>query len=228
MKTFLKRSFLMILVSAFALPAYANDTELKIEDKEPPAELSDDVKGGLEHKSYQLSNGDGLFFEIWLTKEVIVGEEKDTPKETLDTVESISLLGAMIVHEGGRFDFRDDEMDPGLYVLRLSLQPQDGNHMGTAPFDTFAILVPHEMDHMVLEMMDHDEMVDIASEPTAAEHPPILGIQPMESAEGEFPALAENEEEEEWFFLNLQLPGKQGDKEVKIPIHLIIEGIGDI
>jgi hypothetical protein len=212
---------------ASGISAYANDFELKIEEKAPPEELSDVVKSDIEHKSYQLSDGDGLFFEIWLTKEIKVGEEKDTHKNTLDTVDSISLLGAMVVHREERYDFREDPIDPGLYVLRLSLQPQDGNHMGTAPFDTFAILIPHEMDKMVLEFMDHDEMVDIASEPTAAEHPPILSLQPMESAEGEFPSLAEHDEEE-WFLLNLQLPGKVGDKEVKIPVHLIFEGIGDL
>jgi hypothetical protein len=217
----------IVIACTLALPAFANDFALKIEEKAPPEELADVVKDGLEHKSYQLSDGDGMFFEIWLAKEIKVGEEKETIKKTLDTVDSISLLGAMIVHKEERYDFREDPMDLGLYVLRLSLQPQDGNHMGTAPFDTFAILIPHEMDKMVLELMDHDEMVDIASEPTAAEHPPILSMQPMDSNEGEFPRLGEHDEEE-WFFMCLQLPGKAGDKEVKIPVHLIFEGIGDL
>ena len=38
----------------------------------------------------------------------------------------------------------------------------------------------------------------------------------------------DEDEEEEWYFMCLELPGKVGDKEVKIPVHLIFEGIGDL
>ena len=219
--------FCLILACFLVVPAQANDFSLVVEDKAPPEELSDGIKSALEHKSYQLSNEDGMFFEIWLAKEIPVEAEKETNKKTLEEIETITLLGAIIVHKEERYDFREDPIDLGLYVLRLSLQPQDGNHMGTAPFDTFAILIRNELDAEVLELMDHDDMVDLASEDTVAEHPPILGLHAMESDEGEFPRLAESDEEE-WFFLCLQFPGKVGDKNIKVPVHLIFEGIGEL
>ena len=99
--------------------------------------------------------------------------------------------------------------------------------MGTSPFDSFAILVPYEKDADVLEFMDPEEMVDIASEDTPAEHPPILSLQPTDHAEGDFPRM-EEEEEEEWHFLSIKIPAIAGDEKTELPLNLVVVGIGEL
>jgi hypothetical protein len=149
-------------------------------------------------------------------------------RDMLENMEEIALLGVIVVHDNEeRFDFREDPIDPGIYMMRMSLQPQDGNHMGTSPFDTFALLVPQDRDEEVVETDDPEEMVDIASEHTIAEHPPILSLQPLEDAEGEFPRLT-HDEEEDWYFLTIELPATADGEPAKLTLNLVFEGIGDL
>lgn len=203
-----------------------NGFSLKVVDKAAPAELSKDIAGKLAPKAYQLSDGDGLFFEFWFVSELPMKAKAVASKEALDNIEEITLLGAAVVHQEERFDFRDDPIDPGLFTVRLALQPQDGNHMGTAPFDTFALLLPHDKDAEVRQYPDHETLVDLASEETVAEHPPVLSLQPLDSAEGEFPRLAEGGDE--WHFLCLKLPAKAGDDTFDVVMQLVFEGTGEL
>ena len=147
-------------------------------------------------------------------------------KKALAGISGITLLGAAKVHAKKRYDFRDDPIDPGVYTLRMGLQPKDGNHIGTAPFDTFAMLVPHERDAKLGGIPDHDALVELSMEGTAGQHPSILSLQPMKKAEGEFPSLTEGGHD--WKFLNIKLPIKVGDKTESIAVQLVYEGAGDL
>ncbi len=218
---------LAAIVSISGASVAENNFALNVEDKDPPEAISADVREKIVPKVYQVSGADGLFFELWFVPELTVSAIADSTKETLDNVEEISLIGAMIVHQEDHHDFRDDPIDPGTYVLRMSLQPQDGNHMGTSPFDTFAILIPYDKDDELKEYADSEFMVELASEDTIAEHPPILALQPMDGVEGEFPRLHVNGEEE-WHSFCMKFPAKAGDKSTVLPLFVVFEGIGDI
>lgn len=191
--------------------------------------MTADIKAKIAAVSHQISDDKGLFFEFWFVKDLPLRGFADTTKKTMDKIEEISLLGAAIVYENKAdyTDFREDPLDPGLYVMRLSLQPQDGNHLGTSPFDTFAILVPYQKDAEVLEFMDPEIMVEIASEDTPAEHPAVLSLQPLEKAEGTFPRL-DHSDEEAWHFLLLKLSGKVGEEKRDMAVKLVFEGIGEL
>lgn len=220
-------AFLTLLGGA-TLAAAENGISLKIVDKDPPAELDETVRKQIAPKAYQLDNGGGTFYEFWFVPTLSVSAIADDTRDTLLSVEEVSLLGALVVHEEEHYDFRDDPVDPGTYVLRMALQPKDGNHMGTAPYDTFAILMPYEKDAEVRDFPDHDTMVDLASEDTVAVHPPILSLQPLEDASGEFPRLHWNEEEE-WHFMYLQFPVETPDgKTGELPVGLVFQGMGDL
>lgn len=227
-----KLSILLSLALA-ATPLYAGmasaggEYVLRVEEKPPPDEIAAELREQIVPKAYQLSDADGLFFELWFVEELAVSKIGDTPKDTLKQGTEIALLGAAVVHAEDHNDFRDDPIDPGIYVLRMSLQPQDGNHMGTSPFDTFAILMPYDKDGELAEFADHEFMVELASEDTIAEHPPILALQPMPNADGEFPRLDENEEEA-WHYLSLKFTAKSETGNAPLPVYLVFEGIGDI
>ncbi len=221
----------MALIAALggaALAAAENGVALNVVDKEAPAELDEAVREQIAPKAYQLSDGQGVFYEFWFVPSLTVSAIADDTRDTLLNAEEVSLLGALVVHEEEHYDFRDDPIDPGTYVMRYALQPKDGNHMGTAPFDTFALLLPHDKDAEVREFPDHDTMVDLASEDTVALHPPILSLQPLEEPGGEFPRLHWNEEEE-WHFIYLSFPVETPEgKTAKLPLGLVFEGMGEI
>jgi hypothetical protein len=219
---------LALAVLAFAAgTARADDLTLSVADKEPPAELAADVRAQLAPKAYTVTTGDGVAFEFWLVPGIQSKSIGATAKETLLAAEPVSVLGAVIASDTEQHDFRDDPIDAGLYVMRLALQPKDGNHMGTAPFDTFAILLPNDRDAQLKGGKDHEAMVKLAQEGTIAKHPPILSLQPIEKAEGEFPRIETNTEHE-WDFVYLKLPVEAAGAKGEIVLGLVVRGIGEL
>ncbi len=228
MKMRIASALVLALLCALARPARAEDgVKLTVADKAPPAELAAELRAQLAPKAYQITDADGTAFEFWLVPGVKAKAIGATAKETLNSAEPTSLLGAVVVSDTEQHDFRDDPMDAGLYVMRLALQPKDGNHMGTAPFDTFAILLPHERDAQLKDAHDHETMVKLAQEGTVAKHPPILSLQPIEKAEGAFPRI-EVDAEKEWEFLYLKLPVEAAGAKTEIVVGLVVRGIGEL
>lgn len=221
------RKVLLACVAALVLQAavLADATfTLTVEEKPAPESIDAEVREQLEPKSYTLSDADGPFFEFWFAKHLQLKKKPASSDEALTSIPEISLLGAMVVHEADHEDFREDPIDPGTYVMRLGLQPQDGNHMGTSPTDTFAVLVPVDRDAEVREYPTHDDMVDIAMEDTAAVHPPILSLQPIDDADVEFPSLGVTGDD--WQVVRLKLPAKAGEETVDVTMQMVFEGIG--
>ena len=234
MKSFINLGPALALMLAF-LPAVGvageeGQFKLEIADKEPPAELADAVKEQLASKSYTISDADGIIYEFWFAKEIPL-KSKDEPRNILNNIPEISLVGAVNIPEGSSAsDFREDKIDPGLKTLRLAMQPQDGNHMGTAPLNTFAIVIPHERDAEFDHIPDHDTMVEMSAEDTVAGHPPILFMEPAEETDKEFPCLVVGGEgNREWQMLALEIPAKLPDGEtMPLRFHLVFRGVGDL
>ncbi len=204
---------------------------LEVEEKPAPEEIAEKIRERLAGKSHLISDSDGPIVELWFVTEITLKAKAETAKETLANVEPITLLGAAVIHREGYNDFHNDPFDPGTYTLRLGIQPKDGDHMGTAPFDTFIIFLPHGREGDLHEYgePDHELLVELSSEDTITEHPPIFSLQPLEKAEGEFPRLATGGERGRvWELLYLQLPGKTGGEDVPITVQLVFNGVGDL
>lgn len=198
---------------------------LTVVEKAPPEEVATDLRALLAHKSYAISEDGGApFYEFWFVKEIEVRDQSPNSLNPLEVIHELTFMGVLVVHKERR-DFRDDPVAPGTYTLRMGLQPQDGNHMGTAPYNTFLVLIPHAKDAEIATFRDHDHMIDTSSEGTAAKHPPILSLQPVAS-EGELPRLAEGGDD--WHFLVLKLNAKAGDKTAELPIQVVFEGMGEL
>lgn len=217
---------LLILISTATL-AGAEELSLKITEKDPPEELAAPIRNELSNTVIELHNDAGPVFEIWLRKQLPASKKAEGGESALTAIEPITLIGAIHLHEE-RYDFRDDPVDPGVYTMRMAIQPQDGNHLGTAPNDYFAILLRADLDQELDAFPDHDEMVEIASEDTIAEHPPIFNLQPTESTEGEFPRLEEGDEESESKLVYLKFPAKAGQESFTLTIGLAYSGTGDV
>jgi hypothetical protein len=216
-----------LLIAFAAVGSASAEVKLTVADKQPPAELPADVKGQLAPKSYTIADDKGTVYEFWFVPGLKGKTVGATMKETLLGVEEVGLLGAVVVSDAEPHDFRDDPIDKGLFVLRMALQPKDGNHLGTAPYDTFAIMVPAEKDGRIKDAHNHDGMVEVAKEGTIAKHPPILSLQPIEGATGDFPRIEENTEHE-WQFLYLKLPLDVAGKKADLVVGLVVEGHGEI
>ena len=162
------RSLLLLLATTVAVSAA--DLKLKTTDAPPPRELNASIQQLLQPKAVQLVDGDQPVFQFWLVK--------DLPgAKALDALKPATLLGAVAVSKAQR-DYRDDELAAGVYTMRLALQPQDGNHLGSADFVTFAVLTPAKIDTKPDSITDYKSLVKASSKETTTDHPVILSLRP--------------------------------------------------
>lgn len=222
---FLVTTLLASVAIASGGVAEAGDT-LEVAKSVPPEEIAADIREKLEPTVYRIANEEGMIFEFWLVSTLELEAMPEQGRKALDGISGITLLGAAKVHAKERYDFRDDPIDPGVYTIRMGIQPNDGNHIGTAPYDTFAMLVPHKRDATLDGIADHDALVELSMEGTVGQHPSVFSLQPMKLAEGEFPRLTEGGDD--WKFLCIKLPIKAGDKTGALALQLVYEGAGDL
>jgi hypothetical protein len=143
--------------------------------------------------------------------------------KALDAVKPATLLGAVSLPKARR-DYRDDELPAGTFTMRFALQPQDGNHLGTADYTYFAVLVPAKLDTKPDGITDYKTLVKTSSKATSTEHPVILSLRPARSEEGDFPA--QNDPAPEHKSVRVKLPATVtgGSEKTSLVFEVVYEG----
>ncbi|MBI4559055.1 MAG: hypothetical protein HY706_15840 [Candidatus Hydrogenedentes bacterium] len=222
-----RKSFLTVLAACLVLllRMAASAAPLTVEkgEKAPPAEVSDSVRAILTKEVVCLKTGEGPAFEFWFRDAIPVAAGKSGP----DAIKEGTMLGVVQVHQPRR-DFKDNEITKGVYTLRIGLQPQDGNHMGTSPFATFALLIPANLDKDANAVMDHDQLAKLSMEGTPEKHPRNLNLQPVESPEGEFPRLGDGAEGAKNLLLKLPAKAEGSNENTTIALGVVYEGTGHL
>ena len=202
--------------------ASAADLTLKVTDKAPPGEINESIRSLLQPKAVQLVEGDKPVIELWLAKELNLQSKPSSPATALDALKQTTLLGA-VSFASARKDYREDEIAKGVYTVRFAQQQQDGNHLGTAEFTSFAVLVPAKLDAGPDAIKDYKQLVNTSSKETSTDHPMVVSLRPVNSAEGEFPKLATPAPEHK--SVRVKIPGKGADT-APVVFDIIYEGKG--
>jgi hypothetical protein len=177
-----------------------------------PAELAPAIREALQKDGAEILAPDGsVFCEVWFRTAAPKGPASSESGVTLKTVPHGALLGALRFPNDGQ-DRRGFAIKAGVYTLRYSLYPPDGNHQGVATQRDFLLMVPAADDKDVNATPSYDEVVAMSSKSTGTPHPGVLGLWKDES--GHEPGLAE--EGEEWVLYT-----KIGD----IPVGIILVGL---
>jgi hypothetical protein len=222
----MKTSHCFLLAFALATTAAigsAGDLALKVIDKQPPKELDPSIVVRLQESTVQLLDGDKPAYEFWFVKELPLAAKPASPAKALDAVKQATLLGAVSVPKAVR-EYRDDELGAGVYTMRLGLQPQDGNHLGTSEFNWFAVLVPAKLDTKPDGITDYKPLVKASSRETATDHPVILSLRPPSSPDGDAPKLCEPAPEHK--SVRVKVPAKFGDEKTSLAFEVVYEGKG--
>lgn len=213
----------IIIVSASATTRADDAATLAVKSTPIPSEVAEPIRAALDEKAITLSTGDKPFFEFWFRKQLPLAKEAAGGTLAIDTLAEGTVLGVVRVNEERR-DFRDEELPPGIYVIRLGIQPEDGNHQGVAPTRTFALLIPAAKD-IKLDPIPHKDLMKAASVTNAIHHPTNLNLQSVEDTTGRFPRLEERNDGQHKVVL-LQLPAKLGDSAATLTFALVYAGIG--
>jgi len=213
---------LVLLCLALAPAAVADDAPDYTAKTPPPKQLSDAVRKLLGDVAIQFVNAkQETIAEIWLAKDPAVKATAEQFKNglTYREVPSSTILGAIRVVKA-MTDYKKQKIAPGVYTLRMGLQPQDGDHMGTAPYNEFALLCPAADDRKTA-LLEAKELRELSAR-TTDNHPGVLVLFPAEKDATDTPRLL-SKTGGHWV-LFLRLPVVSGDRKGTLPLGINLVG----
>jgi hypothetical protein len=152
---------------------------MKVAEAKPPSQLKEPISALLEPTAVQVLDGKGdVYCEIWFRK-AVPAKATDAQVQnglTYRELEQTTVVGAIRFARKGK-DYRDQDVPAGVYTLRLAYQPQDGDHMGTAPYTEFCLLVAAERDDKPATM-DPKSLHDLSAKSLGGNHPGVFLLFP--------------------------------------------------
>jgi hypothetical protein len=211
---------------AFLMHTHAADLTLKTADKAAPKEISESIRGALQPKAIQLLQGDKPALEIWLRQEVPLKSKPAAVNEALSLISETALVGAVVVSDSSLRDYKDNEVPKGTYTARFELQPKDGDHLGTAEFDSFLVLTDAQNDKELNGLNTFKTLTKTSGKSTSSGHPIVVSLRPA-SAEGTVPRVSEPAAEHKAVRLKVPAKASSGEK-IDLSFDLVYQGHGHI
>jgi hypothetical protein len=209
------------LVAAAAAAADAKFT-VKVEDAAPPRELGDAVRAVLAGKAMHVFDDKGkLLCTVWPRKALETTATAEQARAGLKyaQLEESTLVGA-VKFSGTFIDYRKQKIKPGVYTLRLGIQPTDGDHQGTAPFSEFCLLSPAAAD-ATPAVMDAKHLHELSTKSNTRKHPGVMLLFPNKTP-SEKPALEDKPNDH--LVLSFRIPAAAGGEQGYLGFSLVVVG----
>ena len=202
----LRPFFVLIMAAGAAFSQY------KLEPAgPPPSDLPAGIAGTLQKDGAKIVAGSGPFCEIWFRTTAPSLPKSAEDAVTLPMIPQGALLGALRFPGRGS-DRRGQNIKPGVYTLRYSLQPVNGDHQGVAPQRDFMVMIPAADDTNPQSTPAFDDLMKMSRKASGTPHPAVLSMS--SSSNGTFPEL-KKEGDSDWV-----LHAKIGD----VPVAVIVVG----
>jgi hypothetical protein len=172
----------LILTPTFAAAQDVKYT-IKTTTDAPPKELQEPLRKLLRDGGIQLRSPKGdPIAEFWFCKEVA---SEATPEQlkagvTYRNVPQTTFVGAVRVDKSWT-DYRKQKIKAGVYTLRIAYQPQDGDHMGTAPYTEFVLLVSADSDKTP-DTLEPKKLHEMSTSSIGTTHPGVFLLFPNPTA----------------------------------------------
>jgi hypothetical protein len=121
----------------------------------------------------KIMSGGNVFCEIWF-RATTPPAGKVEESATLAIVHG-ALLG-VIRFPGAGSDRRGQPVKPGIYTLRYSTYPVNGDHQGVAPQRDFLVLSPIAIDTDLNATPGFEPLMDLSRKASGTPHPAVLGL----------------------------------------------------
>jgi len=206
------RTAISLGVLSLFLPAVAF-SQYKLEAAgAPPPEVAPAIRDALQSDGARvLAPGDSVFCEIWFRTAAPKGARSTEQGVSLPDLPHGALLGVIRLPAQGQ-DRRGQPIKPGVYTLRYSLFPPDGNHQGVAAQRDFLLMVPAAADADLNSTPSYNEVVKMSAKASGTSHPAVLSFWKDEASS--VPGLVQ--EGEDWVLYT-----KIGD----VPVGVLLVGI---
>lgn len=214
-------STLVFVSLASVGPVSAQDYKVeKIEEAAPADEVAPEIASLLQSTGLKFVKGESrTVCEIWPCKEWPLKGDK-VGGDVIYPLHPGQLIG-VIRYPRKANDFRDQDIQKGVYTLRYGQQPVDGAHVGTSPTRDFLLLIPAEKDRSPAPL-EYKPLVNASKEATGATHPAILSLQRL--SDSTEPLAVRHNEEKEWWILRFVGKTSQGGKTADQAVELVVVG----
>ncbi len=141
----------------------------------PPAEVASAIAQALQKDGTKISNNGAAYCEIWFRTEKPSGAKSSEENVTLPLIPQGALLG-VIRFDGQGADRRGQTIKAGVYTLRYSIMPVNGDHQGAAPQRDFLLLSPAADDRDLNSTPAFDALVAMSRKASGTPHPAVLSF----------------------------------------------------
>jgi hypothetical protein len=217
-------SWAALLLGAAAVNAATPAAGYRVAElKEPaPEPLAAELRAALGKSGYRVTDESGkVVCDVWLRSDLPILEQFQEQLELKYPIAPGTLLGA-IRYPAATSDYRKQSIKPGVYTLRYGHQPQDGNHIGTAVYRDFAVVLPASEDKSP-DLLSAEKAMDLSKKTSGTTHPAILSLLPAQPGREQVPTMA-RDEAFEFEILVVKTSGKQGAKTRDLQIELVVVG----
>ena len=219
--TFVLFTVVMVSWSSGTLPAGESAYRTEALKEAPPAAVSERVRKVIATQGLRVLGPKGKpFVDVWLRNSVTTKADENRLGIDFGSLREGTLVGAVRVH-GKSEDFRGNGFRKGVYTLRYGIQPEDGDHQGTAETRDFLLLCPVDLD-VKPDPMPTEEVIKLSVKVSRRKHPCVLYLVKMFDKPEKLPRLVHQEELEYWV-LDFQVPveGKSGKTAVRLGLVLV-------
>lgn len=147
----------------------------------PPSDLAPAIAKALQADGTKITNNGKPYLEIWFRADKPSGPKSAEEAVTLPNIPQGALL-AVIRFDGKGSDRRGQAIKPGVYTLRYSLIPTNGDHQGAAPQRDFVLMSPATDDKDPNATPGFEALVDMSKKASGTGHPAVMSLWKADDA----------------------------------------------
>ncbi len=179
------RMFVVLLLVGICSGLRAAEPKLaaKVEKVAPPSTIAEPVRKLLDEQALVVREGDTEVMTVWFRKAIPVKATEEQVKNglTYREIPEGTFVGA--IRFPAKFtDFRKQEIPAGAYTLRFVVQPDIGDHTGTAPHPEFCLMCQAEKDTKP-GPIEKKKLIEVSSLVNEGRHPAVLLMWPHDGKE---------------------------------------------
>ncbi|MBM3726645.1 MAG: hypothetical protein FJW40_14625 [Acidobacteria bacterium] len=147
----------------------------------PPAELDPAVTALLVKDGVRIVDAGGkAWCEVWVRASAPPAANSTEENVSFTTVPHGVIMGAIRWPANG-YDRRGQTIKPGVYTLRYSNFPVNGDHQGAAPQRDFLLMLPAALDKDAQSTPDFKHVTEMSAKASGTPHPAVLSVWKVES-----------------------------------------------
>ncbi len=208
------------VIFAASSAAVAEVTVSKLEQA-PPDALSKEVAATLQKTGFKIADGDKTVCEFWLCETWDSTPNFQASTTVLYPIKPGTLMGAIRFPDGGN-DFRQQELEAGVYTMRYGRQPQDGNHIGTSDTLDF-ILLSTAADDTDPAAVEAQALIDQSALAANSTHPAMMSLRPAATDLETVPAV-QHDDIHDWTSVRIAGTTAAGDEKKALQVEFVVVG----